>query len=582
MSLNNQPLSLTYLEDRIIDHLKKIYPDTNHKDLCDQILHLMDFENVFHETRQHCNLWSENDIVAISYGDSIKRKNEVPLATLHHFLHKHLENIASTIHILPFYPFSSDDGFSVINYSEVNQSLGDWNNINEIANDFSLMADLVINHCSSRSLWFDNYRQRKHPGADYFIEADPETDLTHVIRPRTTPLLRETETLDGTKHVWCTFSHDQIDLNFKNPKVLLEFIKIIKIYLDNGINLFRLDAVAFLWKDINTPSINLIETHEIIRLLRLLIEHNNPDAIVITETNIPNKENLSYFGNANEAHLVYNFTLPPLILYTMLSGKSDLIKQWMMSMPPAQNGTSYFNFIASHDGIGLRPVEGILTDETVDKMADLMQEFGGDVSWRAMPDGGHRPYELNISLIDAMKGTFKGVDNYQQDRFICAHAIMLALEGMPAFYIHSLLATHNDHKKMDLSSNKRAINRHNWDYDELTSLLESKETIHYKIFTKLKNVIRIRKQQKAFHPNATQFTLHFNQSLFAFWRQSQDRVQSIFCIYNVTDSTQTIALNDVNLIELDDWQDLITGYKYQDLREKIVLKPYEFVWISNK
>ncbi len=582
MSLSDHLLSLEELKTRIIDHLSKIYPHLDHADLCEKIVNLMDYEKVFHEAKQHCNLWSENDIVTITYGDSIKKENELPLDTLHHFIHNHLKGIASTIHILPFYPYSSDDGFSVINYSEVNQSLGNWQNINKIADDFSLMADLVINHCSSRSLWFDNYKQNKHPGADYFIEIEPETDLSHVVRPRTSPLLRETETLNGKKHVWCTFSHDQIDFNFENPKVLLEFVKIIKHYLDNGVSLFRLDAVAFLWKKVDTSCINLIETHEIIRLLRLLIEHNNPNAIVITETNIPNKENLSYFGNANEAHLIYNFTLPPLILYTMLSGKSDLLKQWMMSMPPAQNGTSYFNFIATHDGIGLRPVEGILTDETVDEIAELMQKFGGDVSWRAMPDGGHRPYELNISLIDAMKGTFEGEDNHQLNRFICAHAIMMALEGIPAFYIHSLFATHNDHQKMEMTSNKRAINRHNWDYDELTALLDSKDTIHQNVFEKLKEIIHIRKNQKAFHPNATQFTLHFEQSLFAFWRQSQDRTQSIFCIYNVTNSTQTAALKDLNLIEIEDWSDLISGHKYNDPRESIILEPYDFVWISNK
>ena len=582
MSLSDNSTKLNKLKNRVIDHLTKIYPDTNQADICDEIIKLMDFDNVLHKVKNHSNLWSENDIVAITYGDSIKKENELPLDTLHHFIHNHLENITSTIHILPFYPFSSDDGFSVINYSEVNQSLGEWKHINKIAKDFSLMADLVINHCSSRSLWFDNYKQGKHPGADYFIDIPPDTDITQVVRPRTSPLLRETETLNGTKHVWCTFSHDQVDLNFENPKVLLEFVKIIKLYLDNGVSLFRLDAVAFLWKKTGTPCINLIETHEIIRLLRLLIEHNNPKAIIITETNIPNKENLSYFGNANEAHLIYNFSLPPLILYTMLSGKSDLLKQWMMSMPPAQNGTSYFNFIATHDGIGLRPVEGILTDETVDEIAILMKKFGGDVSWRAMPDGSQRPYELNISLIDAMKGTFTGEDNHQINRFVTAHAIMLALEGIPALYIHSLFATPNDHLKMQRSSNKRAINRHNWDYDDLTDLLEMESTIQHKVFTKLKSIIRIRKTQKAFHPNATQFTLHFEQSLFAFWRQSQDRSQSIFCIYNVTDSTQSFALSDVNLIELDNWRDLITGHEYNDPRENIILEPYEFVWISNK
>ena len=319
-----------------------------------------------------------------------------------------------------------------------------------------------------------------------------------------------------------------------------------------------------------------------IRLLRLLIEHDNPAAIIITETNIPNRENLSYFGNANEAHLIYNFSLPPLILHTLLTGKSELLKQWMMSMPPAQNGTTYFNFIASHDGIGLRPVEGILSEGEVDELAALMQDFGGDVSWRTLADGQHRPYELNISLIDAFKGTYKGGDAYQLNRFICAHAIMLALEGMPAFYIHSLFATPNDHRKMEMTSNKRSINRHTWDYDDLLKLLNDETSVNYKAFSQLTSLISIRKRQRAFHPNATQFTMHFADAIFAFWRQSQDRAQSIFCIYNVTNEVQQFALKDVNLIELDDWHDLISGYKYTDPREDITLQPYSFVWITNK
>ena len=542
----------------------------------------MVFDYSLYETPAHVNLWDENDVVCISYGDSIVKQDELPLETLREFFCSRLSDVVNTVHILPFYPFSSDDGFAVINYSEVNQSLGDWQHINAIAEDFKVMADLVINHCSSRSLWFDNFKQGKQPGADYFIECDPETDLSEVVRPRTSPLLRKTETLQGEKHVWCTFSHDQVDLDFSNPKVLLEMVKIIKLYLDNGVTIFRLDAVAFLWKIIGTSCINLVETHEVIRLLRLLIEHYNPSAIIITETNIPNRENLSYFGNANEAHLIYNFTLPPLLLYTMLTGNSSLLKQWMMSMPPSQNGTTYFNFIASHDGIGLRPVEDILSDEEVDKLASLMQSFGGDVSWRAMSDGVHRPYELNISLIDAMKGTFDGEDGYQLQRFICAHAIMLALEGMPAFYIHSLFATRNDHDKYERTSNKRAINRHNWDYHELITALDDGGSLHHRAFYRLTSIIEVRKAQRAFHPNATQFTMHFEDSLFAFWRQSQDRSQSIFCIYNVTAEEQSFALKDVNLVELDNWHDLISGYRYTDPRETVTLGPYEFVWITNR
>ncbi len=573
---------LVELETRIIDHLQKLYPDADHQQLCSRIVELMDYQNHMHCPQAHSNLWSEQDMVTITYGDSIKKTDEPPLLTLHEFLNKQLKDVCNTVHILPFYPYSSDDGFSVINYSEVNQSLGDWSHISEIAEDFSLMADLVINHCSSRSLWFDNFKQGKQPGADYFITLDADTDLSQVVRPRTSPLLRETETLQGKRHVWCTFSHDQVDLDFSNPELLLEFVKIIKLYLDKGVKLFRLDAVAFLWKQLDTSCINLPQTHEVIRLLRLLIEHNNQNAIIITETNIPNQENLSYFGNANEAHLIYNFTLPPLILYSLLSGNSALIKQWLMGMPAAQNGTGYFNFIASHDGIGLRPVEGILEDETVDQLAALMQRFGGDVSWRTMANGEHRPYELNISLIDALKGTFKGEDSYQLPRFICAHGIMLGLEGIPAFYIHSLFATPNDTQKMQASSNRRAINRHNWDYQQLSALLNQPDSLQHQAFNRLKLIISIRKKQKAFHPNATQFTLHFAESIFAFWRQSQDQSQSIFCIYNISDTEQSLALKDINLIETESWHDLISGHPYEDPREEIVLKPYEFVWISNR
>ena len=580
-TVDTEPV-LDTLQQRIIDHLLKLYPQDNIEDIANAIVDIMGYEAAIAEVVPHSNLWDEKDIIVITYGDSIKKDDELPLVTLRRFLNDHLQGIASIVHILPFYPYSSDDGFSVINYSEVNHSLGDWQHINCLADDFSIMADLVINHCSSRSLWFDNYKQGKQPGTGYFIECDPEEDLSEVVRPRTSPLLRETETLDGTRYVWCTFSHDQIDFDFKNPEVLLEFVRIIKSYLDHGLSIFRLDAVAFLWKQSGTPCINLIETHEVIRLLRLLIEHSNPRAILITETNIPNNENLSYFGNANEAHLIYNFSLPPLVLYTLLSGKSHLLKQWMMSMPPAQNGTTYFNFIASHDGIGLRPVEGILSDEEVNDLAALMQQFGGDVSWRSMSNGTLKPYELNISLIDALKGTFDGEDKFQLARFMCAHAIMIAFEGIPAFYIHSLLATENDHQKMQMTSNKRSINRHNWDYDEITAYLQADDNIHSRAFIALTKLISVRKQQKAFHPNATQYTLHFEDCLFAFWRQSQDRSQSIFCVYNVSNEPQEVALKDLNLIEQDNWRDLLTGYSYEDARETILLKPYEFVWISNR
>ncbi|NNL56690.1 MAG: alpha-amylase, partial [Pseudomonadales bacterium] len=390
-----------------------------------------------------------------------------------------------------------------------------------------------------------------------------------------------TQTPEGIAHVWCTFSHDQVDLDFGTPDVLLEFIRIIRLYLDNGVTTFRLDAVAFLWKQAGTNCINLEQTHEIVRLLRTLIEHACAEAIIITETNIPNRENLAYFGNANEAHCIYNFSLPPLLLYTLVAGNSHYLKLWMMSMPPAQDGTAYFNFIASHDGIGLRPTEGLLADSEIDAMIKLMESFGGQVSYRALECGQSKPYEINIALRDALQGTLAGADAYGIDRFICAYAIMLALEGIPAIYIHSLLGTHNDYQRREKTGNNRALNRHQWDYKVLHEQLAEPGSDHAIVFKQLKNLLKIRKLQAAFHPNATQFTLHLGDHIFGFWRQSNDRKQSIFSISNISNTACELPLASVNLIGTDQWRDLIGGEQYSEEKTAISLAPYQTVWISN-
>lgn len=464
----------------------------------------------------------------------------------------------------------------------MNEKLGDWPDIEKIASQYSLMADLVINHCSGRSLWFERFKQNLPPESNYFINVDPDADLAQVVRPRTSPLLNVVETLDGQKHVWCTFSHDQVDLNFRNPQVLLEIVSIINYYLERGVTIFRLDAVAFLWKEIGTSCLNLPQTHEIVRLLRTLIEHKNPRAIIITETNIPNRENLAYFGNANEAHVIYNFALPPLLLHALLTGNSHNLNNWLMSMPPAQDGTTYLNFIASHDGIGLRPVEGILSDEETLRITDIMQQYGGRISWRNLSENEVRPYEINISLFDALSGTVEGKDEWQIERFICAHAIMLGLEGIPALYIHSLLATENDSVKMEQTGNNRAINRHNWQCDELNEKLDDPQSHHSIVINRVKQLIRIRTMQKAFHPNATQYTLHLGEGIFAYWRQSRKREQSIFCVYNISDQPQQITLSSMNLVETHEWFDLLSDTRLHDLYAMLELQPYQCLWISNR
>jgi sucrose phosphorylase len=570
------------LLQKILGHLEFIYPDQDTNALANQLIKTMRLHEDCQHPLAHKNLWDQTDIVIITYANTILSGKQHPLKALLHFLKTHFTMLINSVHILPFFPYSSDDGFSVKDYKQVDPELGDWNDILRISTDFHLMADLVINHCSAQHQWFLNFQAGKSPGNDYFFVVDPNENLSGVVRPRTTPLLRAVSSGEETKCVWCTFGHDQIDLDFRNPQVLVEFVDIIRMYLDMGVRIFRLDAVAFLWKKIGTSSINLQETHEIVRLLRVLIEHANPNAVIITETNIPNRENLSYFGNANEAHCIYNFSLPPLLLNTLITGNCHYLKNWLMSMPPAQNGTTYFNFIASHDGIGLRPVEGLLSEEEQQTLIQTMENFGGQISWRALDDGNNKPYEINISLIDALKGTTAGEDQWQIARFICAHAIMLALEGIPAFYLHSLTGTTNDYQRAQEHGHNRAINRRQWQEDELNQKLDDPDCHHSKVFYQLKHLIRIRRDQPAFHPNATQFTLHLGDQIFAFWRQSMDRRQSIFCLNNISDQPQKVLLSSINLIGTDQWKDLISDQIFDDMLDSLTLEPYQSLWVTNR
>ncbi|WP_286270487.1 sugar phosphorylase [Thalassotalea hakodatensis] len=577
---------LDTLTQKVCQQLAFIYRDVegvdDYQGLADQLLAEMRFPEEMHEVKPYQNLWSEQDVVMITYGDSIIDTDEQPLKTLQDFITDYIGNTINGVHILPFFPFSSDDGFSVIDYSSVNEALGDWQDISAIAANKRLMSDLVINHCSSRSLWFENFINGKGVGHDFFFTASPDDDLSSVVRPRTSSLLKEVETANGKQFSWCTFSHDQVDFDFRNPAVLRVFVSIIRQYLDMGVEIFRLDAVAFLWKIVGSKSINLPQTHEVVRLLRTLIEHAKPNAIVITETNIPNTQNLTYFGNANEAHAIYNFSLPPLLLNTLITGDCLYLKRWLMSMPPAQNGTTYFNFIASHDGIGLRPAEGLLTDQELNVLINTMKQFGGRISWRTSDEGQQKAYEINIALYDALQGTSAGPDKWGNARFICAHAIMLALEGIPGIYIHSLLATRNDEERLAHTHHNRSINRHRWQYEQLKQRLSDKQSHHQQIFSAMKELIDIRTQQPAFHPNAVQFTLHLGLQLFGFWRQSVDRKQSIFCISNISCEPQPLMLSELNLVITESWFDLIAQQEIRDTLERITLQPYQTVWLSNQ
>ena len=522
----------------------------------------LDIKSIFTEVikDKKKELWSEKDVLLITYADSIIKKNQKNLITLSNFLTKYCKEF-TYVHILPFFPFSSDDGFAVEDYKKIKKEHGSWNDLNKITKSFKIMVDLVINHCSSRNRLFKNFLENKDPGKEFFISSQKKFPTSKkIVRPRSSDLSKKVLINGKDNYVWCTFGHDQVDFNFKNPSVLIYFFEIIKFYLDQNIKALRLDAVAFLWKEIGTRCINLPQTHNIIRLIRLIIDNFYNKTLIITETNIPSHENLTYFGNNNEAHCIYNFSLAPLLIHAIISGNSFYLKKWSRGMPPAQENNSYLNFLSTHDGIGMRPVEGILPEMEVKKYFRFFKKQGGLFSYRTNK-GKKSVYEVNITLLEALKECYNGKDKYIFDRFVLAHTILFSMEGIPAIYIQNFLGSKNDNIKVKKTNSFRSINRKNWNYDSLTKIINNKSTINNKILNSIKNLIVLRKKQVAFHPNATQFTLQLGDIFFGLWRQSIDRSQSIFCISNLTNKKQKISLLDINLISTNSWFDLLTKKK---------------------
>ena len=566
--------------DRIRERLSRLYGEKRAPMLMERFLMLLGRYGVAPRNGSPpAALWDENDVVLITYADSIQRDAEAPLATLRGFLRERVKGLVSTVHILPFYPWSSDDGFSVIDYRKVHPEYGRWSDVERLGEDFSLMFDLVLNHCSRHSAWFRDFVTGIAPARHYFHEVDPNTDLSAVVRPRPWPLLTRTPTRDGDAWVWTTFSEDQVDLNWANPDVLFEFLDILFWYLSKGCRMLRLDAVAFLWKRIGTECLHLPETHEVIKLLRDVAGIVAPDRILITETNVPHAENLSYLGAGDEAHMVYNFTLPPLLLHALLRQDASNLSAWARTLPELPDGQALLNFTASHDGIGVRPLQGILPDAERDWLAKQVRERGGRVSMKADSDGSESPYELNITYCDALRDP--GDAELGVARFLCSQAVALALRGIPAVYIHSLLGTPNDLQGMEQSGHNRAINRRKWRLDDLQGELSRPAGRMSRIFTRTTQWLRRRANHPAFHPASAQAVLDLGPHLFAFQRVARDG-ETVVCVFNFTAQQQAVALADLHpsFKEPGSCRDILNSASLPTgPRRHLKLAPFQACWL---
>ncbi|MEW6161517.1 MAG: alpha-amylase family glycosyl hydrolase, partial [Verrucomicrobiota bacterium] len=521
------------------------------------------------------------DVLLITYGDQVAAPGESPLRTLHDFLTTHAATSISGVHVLPFYPSSSDDGFSVIDYQRVDPALGDWPDIDALSRNFDLMFDAVFNHLSARSAWFEGFLRDDEKFRDYFITVSGNPDLSKVVRPRALPLLTEFQTNRGFEKVWTTFSADQVDLNFRNPEVLLEVLHALLFYASRGARFIRLDAIAYLWKEIGTACIHLPQTHGVIQLFRAVLDAVAPEILLITETNVPHTDNISYFGDGtNEAQLVYNFALPPLIVHSIQTGSAIALTRWASSLRLSSNQVAFFNFLASHDGIGLNPVRGILPETDIEAMVQQTLARGGFVSYKHNADGSKSPYEMNISFFDALSDP-RGAESLQQqiDRFLAAHAVLLALQGMPAIYFHSMFGSRSDRAGAESSGIPRRINRQKFERSNLEKELAESGSLRARVLDSLKRLLHARRQEAAFAPAAPQKILSLHEQVFAV-RRTGPNGETVICLQNLADRHVPIHSDAfAEVFGQASWTDLLrTETGRMGFLETKSLAPYEVVW----
>lgn len=491
-------------------------------------------------------------VYLITYGDAIQNKNEKTLKTLNDFLNEKFKNIITDVHILPMFPYTSDDGFSVVDYQKVDEKLGDFTTLEKFSKEYRLMYDFVVNHISKSSKWFVGYLNEEETYKDYFIKYDERFDYKNVVRPRTSDLISKYQ---NNKTAWTTFSEDQVDLNFKNIDVLVKTTEILLDYIKKGATSIRLDAIGFLWKESGTSCMHLKETHEVIKIWRIILDEIAPNVQIITETNVPHLENISYFGNKNdEANQVYQFALPPLVLHSFISGSSEKFNGWASGIEPLSKTATYFNFLASHDGIGMRSVENILSEEQKEKIIENTKKNGAKFNFKTNTDGTKSVYEINITYLDAIK---KG-DKYDNSRFLGAHFILLSMPGNPAIYYNSFLGTTNNVEEVLKTNINRRINRRKFSKEEIDS--EMQKSSKKEIFDGLKEMIEIKQKHECFSPYGEFEILNVSKSVIGINKRFKG--SNITALINITDENVKIKLEGYNLNKKEKFNQSLEAYEY--------------------
>jgi len=527
-----------------------------------------------------CQRWDQSTAILITYADTVTGADESTLAVLDRFLSQDYGRVGlPVVHVLPFLRSSSDRGFAVCDHTRLESRFGDWRHLRQLAHGRRLMADLVVNHVSAAHPWVQQFRCGQEPGSFMVMAPTALLGWDHVVRPRSSVLFTLMETHQGLRPVWTTFGPDQVDLDWSRLEVLEAFARLMHTYVDHGVDWIRLDAIGFLWKDPYTTCLHRPKTRTVVQALRLLLEQYTDNGVLLTETNVPEEENLSYLRSGDQAHVAYNFPLPPLLLEALLSNRCDLINRWLARWPRLPQGSTMLNFTASHDGIGLRPAEGLISPERLQNLLMRCEERGGLVSHRTEADGSLSPYELNIAWWSAMAGPATTPRRLQVERFLASQLLMMALPGVPAFYLPTLLAASNDHSTYSRTGCRRDLNRPRFDLQALRRHLDNPDSPPAIIRTLMAHTLGIRARIPAFHPEAPMAVLSPERSdMIILQRGHRDDPDPLWVVQSFREEVVELDVSLLDPRHKGCWRDRLSQRAI--VGPRLALSPYEVLWLQ--
>lgn len=526
------------------------------------------------------------------------------------------------VHIMPVLQCptgSSDGGYAVSNYRQIDDRIGDLDDLREVAGEFKkreilLVMDVVVNHTSVEHAWAQKARQGDEKYQDYYHIFDTR-EVPDMFEQSMPEIFPETDpgnfTWDESMQKWVmtVFHHYQWDLNYRNPSVFIEMLDIILFWANQGVDIVRLDAVAFLWKKMGTTCQNEREAHLILQLMKDCCQVTAPGLLFIAEAIVAPSEVIKYFGEdaivAKECEIAYNATFMALLWDAVATKNCKLLRRGLRSLPDKLERATWLNYVRSHDDIGFGFDDQDIKNagyEPYHHRRFLIDYFTGqfnDSTANGLPfaynkrTGDARICGSLASLVGletAMKNGDEGQIKLAIRHILLLHSLILSFGGIPLLYYGDEIGVINDNgyrNDQAKAHDNRWMHRPkiNWDKAEFR---HQHGTVEHTIFSELAKMIAVRKETAAFADFNNRELLDLdNEHLFAFIRFNHEYTSDrVIVVANLDGKPHKLGLDALFKWGLSahgtPLTDILTGRSPTRYQNELVFQPFQFYWLSER